>query len=157
MQVWKYIPDKLYGFAMGGDGKQVFFHMQSFEPGPVLDPQPGCESCPEPACVWAEMPPPPVLGESVQVDVDLDAPHTGNAPRASKVIRVTTPTVVQGTIESFDTHRGYGFIHGEDGQSYHLHRSEVVDNRIPLPGKTVVFYAGVRQGKPRACHVKVCR
>jgi len=56
----------------------------------------------------------------------------------------------------FDAQRGFGFVVGEDGVSYHLHTSEILDHKIPLKGQTVMFFPGVRQGRPRACHVKVC-
>ena len=46
---------------------------------------------------------------------------------------------------------------GSDHISYHLHESEVVDGRLPVTGRQVVFYPGLREGRPRACHVKVCR
>jgi len=101
------------------------------------------------------MPSPPILGEQVEVEVDLDQ-DGDKAPRASKVRRLTTPKACYGKVETFDPFRGFGFVRDDHGVSYHLHKSEVIDGRIPATGHQVVFYAGVRQGRPRACHVKVC-
>ena len=68
-----------------------------------------------------------------------------------------TPHMIVGVVESFDTQRRYGFIMGSDNTSYHLHESEVIDSRLPMAGRYVVFYPGIREGRPRACHVRVCR
>ena len=155
MVVVKYIPDRLYGFAEGPDGSQVFFHQGVFQPGGVPVPTTLCSRCPTVGCTWTETPPPPVLGEEVDVEVGAVS-TTGKAPRADRVDRVTAPRVILGQVESFDPHRGFGFARGDDGVTYHLHRSEVADGRIPLAQQTVVFYAGVRLDKPRACHVRVC-
>jgi len=142
MEVHKYIPSRLYGFVKGEDGREVFFHLGVFKPGAFpTDP-----------------PPPPILGEPVLVEVGTqDSPDNrpGKAPRALSVVRVQEPVQFVGIVETFDTHRGYGFIVGEDGISYHLHNSEVLDGRTPLAGDRVRFYAGTRQGRPRACHVNV--
>ena len=81
----------------------------------------------------------------------------GKAPRADRVERVTAPVMLVGEVESFDTQRRYGFIMGSDRVSYHLHESEVVDGRLPISGKRVIFFPGLREGRPRACHVQVCR
>ncbi len=93
------------------------------------------------------------------MDVTVDAsnpPQPGRAPRATRVQRVTDPLAVEGIVDMFDAHRGFGFILGEDGVTYHLHTSEILDNRMPVKGMTVIFFGGTRQGRPRACHVKVC-
>ena len=156
MRVQKYIPAKLYGFCEDSDsGRQVFFHLRMFELGPTLDLD-RCLMCPRDGCTWLQYPPPPILGEEVDVLVDWELAKPGQAPRAQRVHRLHTPQALSGKVEIFDPHRGFGFVMGEDGESYHLHKSEILDNRLPLPGQLVMFYAGIRQGRPRACHVKVC-
>lgn len=141
----KYIPEKLYGFCSDPEERfQVFFHLGSFKPG---------------ASSSSELPPPPpILGEEVEVEVDIDFMKGGvgdKAPRASCVTRIQEPRWVEGKVDTFDAHRGFGFVQGEDGVSYHLHKSEIINNRIPLTGQRVGFYAGRRMGRPRACHVNV--
>jgi cold shock CspA family protein len=155
MRVHKYIPDRLYGFAVDDQGQEVFFHLGAFGPGTDFGPPEGCGSCPDTGCSWVDAPPPPILGESVEVTVDLSS-QDGRAPRAERVRRLLTPRVIRGEVETFDPLRGYGFVVGVDGISYHLHRSEVLDGRLPTANQSVLFFAGVRQGRPRACHVKVC-
>lgn len=156
MRVHKYIPDKLYGFAIDPvSGQQVFFHLGSFVPG---DSPHGrrCSACPPEGCSWATTPTPPVLGEPVEVTFNMDKVHEGQQPRAEKVVRQTPPLAMSGTVEVYETHRGFGFIKGDDGNSYHLHRSEVMEDRLPVVGQRVMFYSGVRQSRPRACHVRIC-
>jgi len=139
MRVHKYIPNKLYGFAVDDEDQQVFFHLGSFKPGDFkIDP-----------------PPPPILGELVEVELEDDEPTPGKAPKAKSVSRTECPFLIGGIVETFDSHRGYGFILGDDGKSYHLHKSEVLGGRMPLIQHKVRFYAGMRQGKPRACHVEL--
>ena len=154
MRVHKYIPDRLYGFAADEGGREVFFHLGAFDPGPRLNPA-SCVSCPLAGCAWSQTPPPPILGELVEVQVDLDQQPEDRAPRADKVRRLGEPDPHHGMVETFDALRGFGFV--KDGEvSYHLHKSEVVEGKIPLAGQKVSFYAGRRQDRPRACHVKVC-
>ena len=139
MRVHKYIPNKLYGFAVDDEGQQVFFHLGSFKPGDFrIDP-----------------PPPPILGETVEVEVDDTCVIAGKAPKATSVVRSECPFLIEGVVETFDSHRGYGFVLGDDGKSYHLHKSEVLGGRVPLIQQKVRFYAGLRMGKPRACHVEI--
>ena len=102
------------------------------------------------------MPSPPILGELVEVEVDFDQGKGEKAPRAVRVRRVHPPRALNGEVETFDPFRGFGFVRDPSGISYHLHKSEILDGKIPLAGHRVTFYAGTRQGKPRACHVKVC-
>lgn len=89
----------------------------------------------------------------VQFDPSMGSPD--RAPRAFRVERIDTPLFVSGMVETFNEERGWGFARGNDGQSYHLHRSEVEGGRLPMAGKRVEFYAGFRKGRPRACYVKV--
>jgi len=141
MRIHKYIPQKMYGFAIDDAGEQVFFHLGRFHPGEF------------------ETTPPPILGEPVDVELDLATAsgERNKAPRADRVRRVSNPTQVEGIIETFDAERGYGFIVGEDNVTYHLHQSEVLNNRVPLPQQRARFYPGLRQNRPRACHVQVLR
>jgi cold shock CspA family protein len=155
MRVHKYIPSKLFGFCIDPESKQeVFFHLGSFRPGhqPV---EKRCLFCSSDGCSWLKAPPPPILGELVEVEVDLSA-GKDKAPRAERVTRIGMIKVVEGKVDTFDAHRGYGFVQGDDDLSYHLHKSEILEGRIPTVGQTIVFFAGTRQGRPRACHVKVC-
>lgn len=138
MRVCKYLPEKLYGFVSDDDGHEIFFHLGAFHPGDST----------------YDTPPPPILGEPVEVEIDENS-QDGKAPRAKRVIRLTQPEKIKGVVESFDPARGYGFITGEDGVSYHLHMSEVLDGKLPLHQRKVTFYKGTRMGKPRACFVKI--
>lgn len=151
MRVVKYIPEKMYGFLLNAQEHEVFFHLRVFHgliQGWARDTR--CSTCA--SCPWADSPPPPILGEPLMVEMDLGAEQL----RAQRVVRVDVPVAVGGSVDTFDASRGYGFIRGDDGHVYHLHRSEVTEGRIPISNQKVLFYAGVRQGKPRACHVKVC-
>ena len=89
--------------------------------------------------------------------VIYEVDDTGRAPRASRVTRCDVPVLLLGVVESFDAVRRYGFVQGTDQVSYHLHQSEIFRGRLPLAGNQTTFFAGVREGRPRACHVKVCR
>lgn len=134
MRVEKYHPEKGFGFASNSTHR-VFFHAQSFRPGK-----------------WTS---PPIVGEEVIVTFDdTDVPE-GKEPSASDVCRMTPPITLRGKVASFDTRTGWGFVEGEDGVTYYLHRCEVKDNRIPVMGKTCQFVAGSRKGKPRACYVEL--
>lgn len=156
MQVFRYYPDKLYGFVRDVNGDEFFFHLSAFKPGDKVDDV-RCVGCPgSPRCRVDDPPPQPILGEAV--DVVGDPTPTGRgAPRAESVTRLLTPRRRTGVVESFIPERRYGFVRGDDGQDYHLHGSEVLDGQLPLPGNRVVFYPGIRNARPRACYVKVCR
>ena len=136
-----YSPDKMYGFAEGEEGR-VFFHLEAFISGP-----------------WGgeDIAPPPIVGEVVEVDFTQDPENEGRAPRARLVERVAPPTQLKGMVETFNAEKGWGFIRSEDGSSYYLHRSEVEDRRLPVPGQQVSFVGGFKNGRPRACYVKVGR
>jgi len=156
MHVSKYLPEKLYGFAQDASGAEVFFHLGAFQPGPEIDPVrcPRCSGLPQ--CQVGPTPPPPILGEAVEVGYDPETPP-GKAPRATRVVRLDLPAMLLGRVDSFDPVRRYGFIQGADQVSYHLHQSEITDGRLPMVGGQVIFFAGTREGRPRACHVRVCR
>jgi len=157
--ILKYIPEKLYGFATDPrTDQQVFFHLGVFQPG-VLNLPGKPPPCPQSLCTWPEIAPPPILGEPVRLSIAPSSEMTqqeNQAPKATLVERLTSPTPLSGTVETFDASRGFGFILGSDGTTYHLHKSEVLDGRMPLPGRLTVFFPGIRQDKPRACHVRVC-
>lgn len=154
--VQKYIPDRLYGFTQDDQGGKAFFHLRVFRPGSTWTRCVRCSACE--SCTWADNAPPPILGESVEVEIGAERVMEGSdaVPRAEKVTRLTVPVAISGRVDTFDAQRGFGFIQGDDGVSYHLHRSEVTEGRMPLPGSMVLFYPGIRQDRPRACHIKVC-
>ena len=157
MRVLKYIPNKLYGFCRDDNGFEVFFHLAVFRPGREVNVV-RCMGCPgPPRCQLITDPPPPILGEEVCVTLSPTVESRGKAPRAQLVERVQSARMITGVVESYDPQRRYGFIRGQDDVSYHLHGSEVADGKIPLTSRQVVFFAGWREGRPRACHVRVCR
>ena len=137
MRVLKYLPKKLFGFVVDEAGQQVFFHIRAFK--------------------WGEFPttPPPVIGEEVEVEYDPDGSSNGKAPKARTVTRLHEPRASFGTVEDFNEQRGYGFIKTEDGRSHYLHRTEMTDGRLPMPGMEVTFFEGFRQGRTRACYVSL--
>ena len=135
MRVLKYLPKKLFGFVVDGEGKQVFFHIRAFKWGDFL------------------MTAPPIIGEEVDVEYDEGALSNGKAPKARTVYRLTAPRASFGIVEDFNEKRGYGFIKTEDGRSHYLHRSEMKDGRLPMPGMEVTFFEGFKQGRTRACYV----
>lgn len=140
MRVQRYIPDRMYGFLGAGTGPQVFFHLRAFHGG---------------VAHGIKVPPLPIVGEPVDVVVERDPLNPENL-RAARVTRVVEPVEIAGRVEMFDVTRGYGFVRGADGISYYLHRSEVIDGKIPLVDQPVLFYAAERQDKARACHVRIC-
>lgn len=131
----KYVPAKLYGFVGNDEGSELFFHIRAFK--------------------WGEFPthPPPIIGETVDVEWDPEAPSPGRAPKARHVHRIVEPRASYGVIEEFNESRGYGFIKTDDGRSHYLHRSEMTDGRLPMAGMVVTFFEGFRQGRTRACYV----
>lgn len=91
----------------------------------------------------------PIAGELVGVSEIVSG---GKSPRAASVQRLSPPERLQGTVKSFDSTKGWGFI--ERGQDlYFLHRSDLTQPFTPVIGSTVVFYAGAKKGRPRACYV----
>jgi len=137
MRVLKYLPTKLYGFAEDEDGHQVFFHIRAFNWGGF------------------QTRPPPIVGEEVDVEFDPSGRHNGVAPKARNIYRLREPTPSYGVVEDFNERRGYGFIRTSDGRSHYLHRSEMTDGRLPMPGMEVLFFEGFRRGRTRACYVTI--
>lgn len=135
LRVEKYFPDRLYGFIRDDQGDEVFFHVGAFDPSQ-----------------WDQ--PPPIAGEWVEAEVG-ERESANKAPRASSVKRLDEPRFLTGTVESFNPDRGWGFAKGSDDTSYYLHRSEVVDGKLPMKGMSVTFYAGFKKDRPRACYVTV--
>lgn len=135
MRVLKYLPRQLFGFAVDEEGNQVFFHVNSFS--------------------WGEfrINTPPIIGEEVMVEYASANGVSGKAPRARSVERVSEPTPNFGVVENFDEARGYGSIKTSDGRLHYLHRSEMTDGRLPMPGMSVRFFEGFRKGRTRACYV----
>ena len=63
-----------------------------------------------------------------------------------------------GTVAKVMSDKGFGFIQGEDGQEYFMHRSAVRDGSVfeqLREGQTVVFEAGRGDKGPRAENVRV--
>lgn len=135
MRVLKYLPTRLYGFVEDDEGRQVFFHIRAFNWGNFA------------------IRPPPIIGEEVDVDYDPTTRSNGSAPKAHHVSRLHAPTPSHGIVEDFNERRGYGFIRTTDGRSHYLHRSEMTDGRLPMPGMEVLFFEGFRRGRTRACYV----
>jgi cold shock CspA family protein len=155
MRVLKYIPSRMFGFLTEDGIQQVFFHLRTFRPGAVPLNFPPCSGCSLQTCDWASSAPPPIAGEMVDAIMESDPAHL-NQTRAREVWRVDQPTPQSGCVETFDAHRGWGFIRGGDNHVYYLHRSEITEGRIPIIGQRVMFYVAQQQDKARACHVKVC-
>lgn len=159
LTIEKYLPEKLYGFAVNEQGHRVFFPTGNFYPG-ARNVTLGCGNCKAANCPIAESAMPPIIGEAVDVELPEGTELSndqGKVPRAIKVTRVHPVRPVVGLVEGFDFNKGYGYIKGNDGISYHLHRCEVQEGIIPLAGMALAFLAGTRQGKPRACHARICR
>lgn len=133
MLVYRYYPTQQYGFAQNAQG-EMFFHLSSFHDGGAGVP--------------------PILGENVLVDGVLGAPHR-RPQRASRVTRVTPPVAKTGRVLSYNHTSLYGFVQTPGGEVYHLHASEILEGRLPLVGDLIDFYHGTREGKPRACYVRV--
>lgn len=137
MKVRKYIHERHYGFLSDNQGREVFFHASVFDGG------------------QKEGSPPPVAGEEVLVSVDFEGTSAEVAARASRVRRLAEPPLLEGVVSSFNSDRGFGFIEGEDEITYYLHRSEVLDGRLPLSGAKVHFRVSQQKHRARACYVDV--
>lgn len=134
LTVAKYFPNRMFGFLRSAEDEEVFFHLGDFD-----------------GHFWSD--PPPIVGE--QVEATVQETEEGKAPKAVQVRRLNEPTPVEGQVDSFSTENGWGFIAGDDGQSYYLHRSEVLEGRLPMKGQRVAFYGGFKNRRPRACYVTI--
>lgn len=142
MRVELYSPERMYGFAENGP-ERVFFHLGAFVAGewPTVAEPPG-----------------PIIGEEVKVEYDPeDVDEPDKAPRATVVARVAAPVNLLGVVDTFNADRGWGWVRGDDGHDYYLHRSEVEGGRLPMPGQEVMFFRGRKNGRLRACYVRVGR
>jgi len=134
MVVEKYIPKELYGFLSPLDGskERLFFHLSAFDPGSYV----------------GESPVPPIVGEEVEV--------TCIDEKVSQCERITSPLPIHGFVSWFSEQKGFGFAEDNEGERYYLHRSEVLDGRLPLKDRLVSFYVASQAQKPlRACYVTV--
>lgn len=131
LRIEKYFPDRLYGFLLC-EGEPIFFHRGDFDPGE-----------------WPE--PPPIIGEELEVDLAVGSKNR----KARKARRIHPPVVLEGKVDTFNPETGWGFAIGEDDVSYYLHRSEVLEGLLPMPGCSVRFYKGFKKRRPRACYVTV--
>lgn len=127
-KVAKYIPQSLYGF-LDGNGQSLFFHLSSFKP------------------YHAETVP-PIAGETVDVTLTPEG-------KVKEIHRTGLPLPLEGVVVTFDQKMGFGFLRSEDNLLFFLHRSEIVDGRLPRPQQRVRFYSGSRDGKLRACYVEI--
>jgi len=126
-----YTPKGLYGFLSNPDGEDIYFHLSVFDPGPY----------------HGTAPIPPIVGESVEIVME--------GGKLLQCNRIVTPSVKTGVVDWFDPNKGYGFISFE-GQQVFLHRSEVLEGRLPLQGRRVSFYMSDCAEEPkRACHISV--
>ena len=132
MRISMYSPDRGYGFVTDG-GTTVFFSATAFE-----RLKPGG--------------PPPVLGELVEV-LGIELKEGKTHPRAKRVMRRAKPSILGGIVKRFDAKGGWGFVIGDDGEEYFLHRSDIASTTMPVIGGRAIFYPCKRQGKSRACHV----
>jgi cold shock CspA family protein len=122
LKVLRFFPFEGYGFV--GDGTQTLkFRVEAFRRKPG-----------EPL---------PLSGERVELCFLGD--------RISGVQRLELPICRTGRVKSFDSRKGWGFVE-DPSQIYFLHRSEMLLPWIPLIGDRVQFWAGERDGKPRALY-----
>lgn len=157
MWVVKYIPERMIGFVNDlKSGSDVYFHLGDFDPkGPWVGLEHTCSKDRVITFNWEA--PPPILGEPVEVVLFDNSTRDGSkAPHAQRVVRINPPVHLTGIVESFDPRKGYGFVRGGDGITYYLHRSEMIDQHTPHKGSLVMFFAGSRQGNPRAIHAHIC-
>ena len=136
LSVAKYFPDRLYGFLRNVDGSDVYFHAGEFD-----------------ANAWED--PPPIIGERVEATLESKNVPEGKAPKELTVRRLDEPREVGGVVDSFGSDKGWGFVKGDDGSDYYLHRSEVLHGMLPAAGQRVRFFAGNKNQRPRACYVTI--
>ncbi len=129
--VRRYLSEKRYGFIVPDNSdSEVFFHLSVFNGSSVV---------------------PPLTGEHVEYQLG------GEGTRAESVQRLIDPVHCEGTVDSYDPLKGYGFISSSSGHCY-LHKSEVLGGMVPTVGSRVVFYrtdAPPSAKRPRACYVTV--
>jgi len=126
-----------YGFCQSPEveGLEVFFHAQDFHrtnPGEPL----------------------PIVGEEVQVGEITDG--QGRRPRTNRVLRVHSPKLLEGTVVSFDSQKGWGFVDWEGGQAF-FHMSDREIDWMPVIGSQVYFYLGYKGARERVCWARPVR
>ena len=92
--------------------------------------------------------PGPVLGELVEVG---ERTSSKAGPRTNRVSRRTEPVLLTGTIKSYDSQKGWGFVEFGDGQLAFLHSSDLSEGWLPVIGTGVQFYPGSKRERSRAC------
>ena len=117
----------MYGFIKSGS-LTSFFHLSQFKGSP----------------------PEPIVGEPVEFL--LGANKKGQCFCAN-ITRLSEPRERKGYVFFFDSAKGYGKILAEDGTPYFLHRSEMVEGRLPSKGSRVSFYGGALKGENRAVYI----
>jgi cold shock CspA family protein len=128
-KVSKYIPNRRFGFIEDAQGSSVFFHISTFD-------SKGFEI-------------PPIAGEEIELLLD-----DSDLSRAASVLRVNDPQKIRGVIDTINQSKGYGFIKGEDDQTYYLHKSELLPEIGALQTTDrVEFYVGSSRGRPKACYI----
>lgn len=137
MVVRKYIPEKKYGFLCDGKNRQAFFHENLFDAGP------------------GDAGPPPVSGEEVLVSVDFEAPSRNGVAKAINVRRIQSPYRLSGRIVSFNKEKGYGFAEVKGGNTYYIHRSEVIGGDVPQIDQEVTFYVSAKKRGARASYIEL--
>lgn len=126
-----------YGFCQSerDPGEEVFFHAQDFHRLQAGGP-------------------PPILGERVQLgEIQVGE---GRRPRTNRVLRVEPPQLVTGSIHSFDSNKGWGFVSWKKGQAF-LHMSDRAEDWMPVIGSPITFYVGYKSGRVRACWARPIR
>jgi CspA family cold shock protein len=62
---------------------------------------------------------------------------------------------MKGTVKFYDIRKGYGFIHGNDGQTVFVHKTEIPFFDIFLmPGENVEYQVDITKKGSKAVNVK---
>jgi CspA family cold shock protein len=62
--------------------------------------------------------------------------------------------MVEGTVKFFNVKKNFGFISGDDGTDYFVHRTGVEDGKVIKDGDRVSFDVVEGDRGPKADHVK---
>ena len=63
--------------------------------------------------------------------------------------------MVEGTVKFFNSTKNFGFISGDDGQDYFVHRSGIVGEKTVREGDRVTFDLIEGDRGPKASNVKL--
>jgi cold shock CspA family protein len=118
-----------YGFCVEGD-LRAHFRIEDFVRENAADPLPIC-------------------GELVEAEI---VERGDGRYRAVSLRRLTRPQRLWGRVKSFDGNKGWGFI-TSGGETYYLHRSDLIAPFFPVVGLEVTFFPGEKNGRSRACYV----